>query len=135
MTNPFLTDWTTKNGAVPYDIIKLEHFKPAIDHYLKLAYEKIESIKANTETSNFDNTILAIEGITEDLDMPVSVYFNLVGVESDSAFKDLANEISPLLAQLSNAITADSTLFEKVKVVFDSKGKKCGYCIFCTTTV
>ena len=121
MTNPFFTDWKTKHRAIPYDLIKLEHFMPAIEKGLELAYENIRKIKEDTSPPTFENTILALETINEGLDDPVSVYYNLRSTESDSEFKKLADTISPLLAQLSSTINTDKIIFDKIKTIFDNK--------------
>ena len=69
--NPFFTDWKTKYQAIPFDLIKLEHFMPAIEEYLKQAREKAKALKDSSETPNFENTILALEQVSEDLERPI----------------------------------------------------------------
>jgi len=120
MTNPFFTEWNTKYKAIPYHLIKKEHFMPAIEKGIELAYQKLEEIKLNKEIPNFENTILALDEIDEALEDPVSVYFNLMSVESDNEFKTLAEKISPLLAQLATAINTDKIIFTKLKAIYES---------------
>ncbi|MCL1827067.1 MAG: M3 family metallopeptidase, partial [Candidatus Cloacimonetes bacterium] len=124
MSNPFFTERTTKNKAIPFDIIKLEHYMPAIEKGLADTYKNIEILKANTATPNFENTIIALETAGADLDDPVEIYFTLYSTESDNDFKALVQQISPLLSKLSSDISTDAVIFQKVKQVYDNRAKE-----------
>jgi len=121
MTNPFFEKWNTKWGAIPYDIIKMEHYMPAIHRGLEIARENIKKIKDNPDLPTFENTILALSSVSEDLDLPINVYYYLLEAESDNDFKELAEEISPLIAQYSSEIKTDEVLFQRVKAVYDKR--------------
>jgi len=121
MTNPFFEKWSTKWGAIPYDSIKMEHYMPAIHRALEIARQNVQKIKANTDPPTFENTIVALSSSEEDLSIPTHIYFFLQDTESDNAFKDLADEINPLLAEYSSEINTDEVLFEKVKAVYDQR--------------
>ncbi|MCL2063831.1 MAG: M3 family metallopeptidase [Candidatus Cloacimonetes bacterium] len=120
MNNPFFTDWKTKYGAVPFDLIKLEHYMPAIEKGLEIAREKIKKIKENPEKPNFQNTIVAIGEASHELDCPVRVYFYLLGAESNNEFKTLAEKISPMLSQYNSEISTDEIIFDRVKSVYEN---------------
>jgi len=122
--NPFFTDWKTKYQAIPFDLIKLEHFMPAIEEYLKQAREKAKALKDSSETPNFENTILALEQVSEDLERPIQVYYNLLSTESDNEFKTLAEKIGPMLSKFSSEINMDDVIFAKVKSVYDNQDKE-----------
>ena len=124
MNNPFFDEWKTLHGAIPFDLIKLEHYMPAIEKALEKARIKIDEIKKNNENPNFDNTILAICNAKEDLRYPVSVYFNLLSAESDNDFKELAEIISPMLTELSSEIMTDEIIFKKIKTIYDNKANE-----------
>jgi len=119
MTNPFFEKWTTKYLAVPFDQIKIDHYMPAIHKALETARDNIKKLKANPEAPTFENTILALSAASQEMTMPVSVYSYLESAESDNDFKDLADEISPLLSEYSNEINTDEIIFARVKAVYD----------------
>lgn len=121
MSNPFFTQRTTKYGAVPFHLIKFEHFMPAIEEFFKQAREKIDILKLNTAPPDFENTIIALESATEDIEEPIRIYFNLLSAESDNEFKTLAEKISPMLSQFSDEISMDEVIFSKVKAVYEQK--------------
>jgi Zn-dependent oligopeptidase len=121
VTNPFFEKWTTKYGAVPFNDIKLEHFMPAIEQFLADARKNIEKMKQNSEKPNFANTILALETASEDLDVPVGIFYNLMSSESNNEHKALADQISPMMSQFRSEISTDSVIFDKVKTVYENR--------------
>lgn len=73
--NPFFTEWTTPFGVPPFNLIKLEHYKPAFDEGLKQHQAEIEAITNSSEEPNFENTILALENSGELLNNVTLVFF------------------------------------------------------------
>jgi len=118
--NPFINRPQHKHGAVPFDIIKLEHYIPALDYAIEKAEKNIESIKNNPESPTFDNTSLPMETCSELMGIVANTYFNLMGAESDNKFKELAQQISPKLSTFENNKRLDSKLFERVKHVYEN---------------
>ena len=106
-TNPLLSKFELKDQASPFDLIKTEHFLPAIENALTEAKSNIANIKANKEIS-FQNTILALESASEKIDTISGIYFNLFSAEANEEHQALAQKISPILSE------ADS----KAKIVF-----------------
>ena len=103
----------------PFDHIDLEHFMPAINHAMHISRKRVKDIMTNNSPTNFGNTILALELSAQDLHRIVSIYFVLYGVCSDDVYKELAQDISPKMAEFENDIILNKTLFEKVKYVYD----------------
>jgi Zn-dependent oligopeptidase len=120
MDNPFLQEWTTKYGAIPFDKIKFEHFMPAIELGLQKARENVKLLKENTQKPDFENTILALSKVGEALDKPLTVYFNLHSAESNDEFKSLAQKISPMMSQFKSELNTDPIIFARVKAVYDN---------------
>ncbi|HCX72442.1 MAG TPA: peptidase M3, partial [Candidatus Cloacimonas sp.] len=120
-TNPLIAGKKVgKYEAFPLDELKTEHFLPAVKEALQEAKQNIEKIRKNKGKANFENTILALETSSEKLDEVTTLYFNLMGMESDDEFKALAQEISPLLSAFRNEIMTDAVLFDKVKTVYNN---------------
>ncbi len=121
-TNPLLN---RKNDhrlkAIPFPEFKTEHFLPAIQEALKDAKAEIETLKNNPEAPTFENTILELELNGELLDYVANIYFNLLSAESDDAFKALAQQISPMLAEFGSSISTDPVIFQRVKAVYDQE--------------
>ena len=119
--NPLLKESTHRFKTINFNDIKLEHFMPAIKEGVDLAKTNVDSIKSNSDTPSFKNTIVALETSEEILDRAVTVYFHLFGSESTPEFQALANEISPMLASFGNDINLDQELFKKVEYVYDNE--------------
>lgn len=118
--NPLLQNFTNKDGAVPFDLIKTEHFMPAIHVAIDEAKVNFAKIKKNKETT-FENTILALEQVSERVDTVSGIYFNLFSSEASEAHQALAQEISPILSNFSSDISLDAEIFQKIKFVYDNR--------------
>ncbi|MCF7911077.1 MAG: M3 family metallopeptidase [Candidatus Cloacimonetes bacterium] len=110
-----------KYGAIPFNEITQEHFLPAIEHGLQEAEAKLETIKNNPDKANYDNTLRAMQELSEVSDIASTVYFNLMSCESDDEFKQLAQEIAPKLSLFSSKMISDPILFERVKSVYERR--------------
>ncbi len=120
ITNPLLHKFDLKDQASPFNLIKTEHFLPAIDAALAEAKNNIAAIKANKNVS-FENTILALESASEKVDTISGIYFNLFSAEANEEHQGLAQKISPILSAFSSDVILDADLFQKIKFVYDNK--------------
>jgi len=121
-SNPLLEGLRSgKYNTICFDKIKTEHFIPAIDEALVQAQKNIDILRANTDAPTFENTILALEFASELLDEVSNIYFNLMGIHSDDAFKALAQEIGPKMSVFSSAIIMDPVIFGRVKTLYDNR--------------
>jgi len=119
--NPLLRESDHKFKTINFNEIKLEHFMPAIKEGIQIAKSNISDIKSNSNSPDFNNTIVALETSEETLSRAVTVYFHLFGSESTPEFQALANEISPLLANFGNDVNLDQELFQKVEHVYSNQ--------------
>lgn len=111
------------HGAFPFDRVKKEDFNPALDEAIRIARANIEKIRNNSEPPNFENTILALEIASELVGQVSSIFFNLLGTNSDDELQAMAREISPRLADFGSDVTLDPALFARVKSVWDNRVK------------
>lgn len=118
MSNPFLTDFTAPLEAIPFDKIKLNHFKPAFEEGIKQGKIEIENIKQSKHT--FSSTIEGLERAGGLLSKVSSVFFNLNSANTSDELQQLAQEVSPLLTAYSSEISLDKDLFSAVKDVFEN---------------
>ena len=119
--NPLLQDSTLPNKAPQFDIIKEEHFLPAIKAAIDEARSNIDTIKANSDTPTFENTIVALEHASERLGTVSSIFYNQLSANGNDDLEDLANEIGPLTAAFSTDIALDPEIFARVKEVYDNQ--------------
>ncbi len=105
--------------TIPFHLIKTEHYMPAVEASLAIANENFDRIRNDKETPSFENTILGMDFAGEHLDYVSEVYFNLLSAESDTEFKALAQQISPMLSEFSSSIMTDEAIFGRVKRVYE----------------
>ena len=108
--NPFLNDTSQPYGSIPFNLIKPEHFLPAIKHYVEVTENNISKIIENDQV-NFENTILALEYASEGLDEVVTVFRHLFGSEADDKIRELIKSINPITTKLYNDIYLNEDLF------------------------
>lgn len=120
-TNPLLQPFTNLDQAAPFDLIKVEHYIPALDEAIKIAKDNVAKIKSNPASPNFENTIAALEAASELSDKIAGIYSNLEVANADEALQALAKEIYPKLTALSSDIALDEEIFKKVKAVYDNR--------------
>jgi peptidyl-dipeptidase Dcp len=118
--NPLLEKSTLPYGAINYDVIKTEHFLPALKEGITLAKKNIEDIK-KVETPTFDNTILALEQCSEEVDYVASVFYPLYSADCTEEISAISQEFSETMTKFGNDISLDPVLFEKVKAVYDQR--------------
>ncbi len=115
--NPLLEPWTGPFGAPPFERLRPEHFRPAFDAALAQKRAEIDAIAADPEPPTFDNTIAALERSGKALDRVASVFFNLVGADSNDALEQIERDIAPILARERDAVFLDDALFARIEAL------------------
>lgn len=110
-----------KHNTAPFSQIKTDDYLPAIKDGIALTRKEIDAIVTSSETPTFQNTIEALEFSGQSLDRITSIFFNLNSAETSDEMQKIAQEVSPLLTELSNDITLNTALFERIKTVFNQK--------------
>lgn len=121
MTNPLLSDWQTPFELAPFNEISDEDFAPAIDVALAAHIAEIEVIADDASPADFANTIEALEASGAQLNRVLSVFFTVAGADSNPSREALQREISPKLARHSAAISANKTLFARIRAVWEGR--------------
>ncbi len=120
-SNPLLETWDTPFGVPPFDQIKSDHFKPAIEEGIRLHEMQIDSIVRNAAMPSFENVIEALDRSGEVLNNVYTVFSLLNSAESNEQMQEVDMEISPLVSTHNDNIYLNDRLFQKVKVVYDQR--------------
>ncbi len=123
MNNPLLKPFDNKFGSAPFDLIKTEHFLPALREAISEAKKNIENIKANNDAPSFENTVLALEEADDKVGTISTIFFNLHSAESNDDLQAVAKEFSPLITEFYNDIILDEDLFQRIKTIYESANK------------
>lgn len=122
--NPFLTDYPTLHGTVPFHLIKTEHFEPALRQGMERHNEEIAAIVNQPEAPDFTNTIVALEKSGGLLNRVSTVFGNLLSAETSDEMQAIAEKMMPLLSEHSNNITLNEKLFARIKTVYETTDKE-----------
>lgn len=120
-TNPFFVEWDTPFEVPPFDKIKTEHFKPALEEGMAQQLAEIEAIVNNAEAPTFDNTIAALDYSGSLLNKVIYVYSNYNSALITPEIEQLALEMSPKLSAHGDNISLNAALFERVRQVYEQK--------------
>ncbi len=121
MTNPLLADWSTPFGLAPFSEISDDDFAPALDAALSAHKAQIDAIADNADVPTFANVVEALETPCQPLEQVLSVFFSVAGADSNPAREALQRDFSPMLAAHFSAITANKSLYARVKSVWDQR--------------
>jgi peptidyl-dipeptidase Dcp len=129
MTTPALGDvllakWTGPyQGVPPFDKVKVEQFKPALEAGMTKNLADIDAITANPAAPNFENTIAALERAGRELTRAISIYNVYSSTMSTPEFQAVERDMAPKLAAFQDKINQNEKLFKRVEVVYQAREK------------
>lgn len=121
LTNPFFTHSLLPYQAPRFDLIQIEHYRPAFDEGMKQKRADIAAIIANSDAPDFTNTLLALEKSGELLTRVTSVFFAMTAAHTSDELQRLDEAFSAELAELANDIWLNSALFARVDLVWQQR--------------
>ena len=121
VSNPLLAPWTGPFGGVPpFDVVRVEHFEPALEAGMAEQLAAIERIAANPAAPTFDNTVVAYERSSRTLDRVMTVYGVFSGCLSDDALQAVERTMAPRLAAFHDRIVQNSAFFARMAAVHET---------------
>ncbi len=122
--NPLVAEWSGPYGGVPpFDKVKLEYFKPALEAGMKELLDETEKIASSSDAPTFDNTIAAMERTGRMMDRVGQLYGVWSGTMSTPDFREIQKEMAPKLAALSDKIVQNEKLFKRIEAIYNSPDK------------
>ena len=112
--NPFAAPSELPLHFPPFDRIREEHYRPAIEQGMAQQRAEVDAIGSDPEAPTFANTLEALERSGRLLDRVLSVFYNLVSSDSTDSLLALEGEVSPMLAAHQDAIHLDAALFARI---------------------
>ena len=122
-SNPFFEKYSTPHGTVPFNLIKTEHYAPAIHEGIRRQNAEIDAIINNPAAPTFENTIVPYEKSGELLHRVTTVFGNLLSAETSDELQELAREIMPLMSEHENNISLNEKLFARIKAAYELTDK------------
>jgi peptidyl-dipeptidase Dcp len=119
--NPFYAKSTLPFEAPPFDKIKDNDYQPAIDAGMAEQLKEVEAIANNPAPPTFENTLVALEKSGQLLNRVIRVFGGVTSANTDEALQKVQQYEAPRLAALQDAIYLNSSLFARVKAIYDQR--------------
>lgn len=120
-SNPLLDAPETPYGVPAFDQVKIEHYMPAFEAAIAEQKAEIDAIVTNPSEPTFDNTIVALDRTGMLLERVSGVFFNVLEADGNDEMNAIAEQVSPMLSELSDGIILNDQLFQRVKAVYDQR--------------
>src|SRR5947209_5001848 len=122
-TNPLLKKSILPFHYPPFDKIKNEDFKPAMEAGMREQIKEIEPVANSTAKATFDNTIVALERTGRLLDRTDRIFSNLNSCNTNPELQKIDKEMAPKLSAHQDTIHLNAKLFARVKELYDNRDK------------
>lgn len=120
-SNPFAAESPLPLHYPQFDKIKDSDFAPAFDAGMAEQLKEIDAIANNSEAPSFDNTILAMEKSGQELNRAQTVFFSLVGADTNDARNKLRADYAAKFAAHSDAIALNGKLFARIDALYNKR--------------
>ena len=121
--NPFFAESPLPLHYPQFDKIKDSDFAPAFDAGMAEQLKEMDAIANNPAAPTFENTIIAMEKSGQVLDRATTVFFGLVGADTNKDREKLQGEYSTRFAAHSDAISLNPKLFARIKALYDQRNE------------
>ena len=120
--NPFASPSSLPFQAPAFDAIRVDHFQPAFTAGMAQHLAEIEEIAGRNDPATFDNTIVPLERSGALLKRARRVFSNLTSAHTSKHLQNIQTEMAPLFAAHSDNILLNRRLFERVELLYESRG-------------
>jgi oligopeptidase A len=100
---------------IPFDRIRAEHVEPAIDELLADARARMDAIAQQKAPRTFENTMLALDSMTERLDFAMTVVKHLESVATYPELRAAHNAVQPRVSAFYSGIPLNEGLWKAVQ--------------------
>lgn len=123
--NPLMEPWKGPFGGVPpFDKVKVEYFKPALEKAMADRLAAIDKIAGNPKAPTFANTIEELER-TRQIMSPVLTIYGIWGSNlSTPEYQAVEMEMAPRLSAIEDQIVQNEKLFKRIEAVYQSPEKQ-----------
>ncbi len=122
--NPLLAESSLPFGVPDFSKIQNADFMPAFEAAIQQTRDNIQTIVDNQDSATFQNTILPYEDSNRLLTHVSSVFFALTEANKSDELSEIEKKVQPLLTALRNDISFNTSLFERIKQVYDKEHDK-----------
>ncbi len=119
--NPLMTESTLPFNLPPFDKIKDEHFRPALEQGISEEEKEADAIAKQTEKPTFENTIVALEKSGQLLARARRVFSNFGACNTNPTIQKLEKEMAPKFAAHNDTIHLNGALFARIEALYNAR--------------
>src|SRR5689334_8912480 len=120
-SNPLFVESTLPYHAPRFDLIRNEHYQPALEEGIRQWLAEIDAIAKQTTPPSFDNTIAAMEKSGALLTRASKTFFGVVGANTNDTLQKVQEIVAPKLAAANDQVYLNDQLYQRVKSVYDRR--------------
>jgi peptidyl-dipeptidase Dcp len=121
--NPFFVESPLPLRYPQFDKIQDSHFAPAFERGMAEQLKEVEAIANNAEPPTFENTIVALELSGRLLTRAITVFYALVGADTNDTRNAIQKEFSPKFAAHEDAIKLNGKLFARIDALYGKRAE------------
>ena len=119
--NPLFVESTLPYHAPRFDLIRNEHYQPALEEGMRQQLAEIDAIAKQMSAPTFDNTIVPMEKSGALLTRTAKTFFGVIGANTNDTLQKVQEVEAPKLAAHNDAIYLNDQLYRRVKGVYDQR--------------
>lgn len=120
-SNPLFVESSLPYHALRFDLIRNEHYQPALEEGMRQQLAEIDAIAKQTTPPTFDNTIVAMEKSGALLTRASKAFSGVIGANTNDTLQKVQQIVAPKLAAHSDAIYLNDQLYRRVKSIYDHR--------------
>ena len=113
--NAALNPLVDRKFRIPFDRIGPQHVEPAIGELLCDARGRLDKLAADPRERTFDNTLLALENVTETLGYAMDIVGHLESVATTPELRAAYNAVQPPVSEFYSSIPLNADLWKQLK--------------------
>jgi len=119
--NPLFAEFTAPFGVAPFEQITIDHYREGMLKGMEEHKKEVEAIINNAEVPTFENTIKALDQSGNLMRKVMGTFSPLASSNATDETRALQKEMSPLSSAHNDDIYLNTTLFARVKAVYDNR--------------
>ena len=118
-SNPLLAPSTLPYELPDYRAIRAEHYLPAFEAAFAQQRAEVDAITANPDAPTFENTMTALELSGDLLGRVAHAFYTVSSADATPDIQAVEETLAPLMSAHQDAIQLDSTLYARVRALFE----------------
>lgn len=121
LQNPLVQPWRTLHGLPPFDLVRPDHFEPALEHAIAEHERELSVIAAQTDEPTFENTLGAFDRAGRLFRRITLLFENLTASETSPELQAVERSLAPRIAAHQASVYTNAALFARIDALFSRR--------------